>query len=96
MKMKNGSIAFTLISWIFGVAVLTVGVFNLYLVHPIPGVAYLLLSLIFFPPTNGYLAKKFGFSIPMVLKIGLAIVMIQFTFGVSDLGDMIDKLYKET
>ena len=78
--------------WIFGIVVLIVGVLNMFLVHLVPGVAYLLLSFIYFPPANAYIRKKFNFSIPLVVKIILGIVLIMFTLGVSDLGDMIDKL----
>ena len=78
--------------WLFGIALVTVGVLNIILVHPVPGTAYLFLSLIYFPPGNAYLAKKFNFSIPVVIKITLGIILFMFTLGVSDLGDMMDKL----
>lgn len=78
--------------WLFGLLVLTAGILNLILVHPVPGIAYLLFSLLYFPPVNAYLRKQFGFQIPLVVKITLGIVLIMFTLGVSDLGDMIDKL----
>ena len=78
--------------WTFGIVVLIVGVLNMFLVHLVPGLAYLLLSLVYLPPANAYLKKKFGFSIPLLLKIILGIVLFMFTLGVSDLGDMIDKL----
>ncbi|MHC2991604.1 hypothetical protein OB13_08420 [Pontibacter sp. HJ8] len=78
--------------WIFGLVVLTVGILNMFLVHPVPGIAYLLISLVYLPPANAYLRKKFGFSFPLVVKIALGIVLFMFTLGVSDLGDMIDKL----
>jgi len=48
-------------------------------------------SIVFqFPPANAILKKKFGFSIPILLKIILHIVIIMFTLGVIDLGDVID------
>jgi hypothetical protein len=87
---NNQSTVLNLISWLFGIVVLTVGVLNLFLVHAVPGVIYLFLSLVYFPPANAMLKKRFGFSIPVLVKIILAIVMILFTLGVSDLGDMID------
>jgi hypothetical protein len=69
-----------------------IGLLNVFLVHPVPGIIYLLLSFLYFPPANSILRKRFGFSIPLVVKIILGIVIIMFTLGVSDLGDMIDKL----
>lgn len=79
-----------LISWLFGIVVLAIGVSNMFLVHAVPGTVFILLSLLFFPPVNAMLRQRFGFSIPLVVKIILGIVIIWFTLGVSDLGDMID------
>ncbi len=81
-----------LISWAVGVLILAVGVLNIALVHPVPGIAYLLLSLVYLPPANTYLRRKTGFTIPVAAKLLLGIVLFFFTLGVSDLGDMIDKL----
>jgi hypothetical protein len=89
--MNNKSNVLNIISWIFGIAIFAIGVLNVFLVHPVPGVIYLLLSFVYFPPANAILKKRFGFSIPLVVKIILGIVIIMFTLGVSDLGDMIDK-----
>lgn len=80
------------ISWFFGIAVFTIGILNLVLIHPVPGITGLLLSLLFFPPVNDLLTKKFGFAIPFAVKIFLALFIFWFTLGVSDLGDWIDGL----
>lgn len=90
--MKNARQTSQIIGWIFGIIVLAISVLNLILVHPVPAVVYLLLSLVYLPPANVVFRKKFGFSIPLVVKIILGVVIIMFTLGVSDLGDMIDKL----
>ena len=76
--------------WLFGALVLAVGIANLVLVHPVPGFAYVLLSLLYFPCANTALGKRFGFSIPGLVKLLLGIALVIFTLGVSDLGDMID------
>ena len=89
--MQGKMITLSIISWIFGLVVFAIGVLNLFLVHPVPGVIYFFLSCIYFPPVNAFLRKKFGFTIPVPVKIILGIVIIMFTLGVSDLGDMIDK-----
>jgi hypothetical protein len=88
--MKDALHPTHIIGWIFGIIVLTIGVLNLFLVHPVPALFYLLLSLVYFPPANAVLRKRFGFSIPLAVKIVLSIFIIMFTLGVSDLGDMID------
>ena len=90
LVINNRPNVWSISGWIFGIVFLTVGILNMFLVHLVPGVAYLLLSFIYFPPSNAYIRKTFGFSIPPVVKIILGIFIIMFTLGVSDLGDMID------
>ncbi|QHL87631.1 hypothetical protein GU926_09345 [Nibribacter ruber] len=80
-----------LLGWAAGLLLMVIGVLNLFLVHPVPGIAYFLLSLLFFPPANALLKRRFDFSIPVVVKIILFVVIMMFTLGVSDLGDMLDK-----
>ena len=77
-------------SSLFALLVFVTGIANLIWVHAVPGVVYLLLSLVYLPPVNDFLQKRFGFSIPPIIKIMLGILLIMFTLGVSDLGDMID------
>ena len=67
-----------------------IGVLNLFLVHPVPGIAFLLLSFMYYPPTDTLLRAYFGCSTPPLVKTILGLVAIWFTLGVSDLGDMID------
>ena len=81
-----------ILSSIFALLLFVTGVLNVILVHPVPGIVYFLLALLYLPQANGLLRKKFGFYLPGILKIILGIVLVMFTLGVSDLGDMIDKL----
>ncbi|WP_161890677.1 hypothetical protein [Pontibacter russatus] len=92
MLTHNKPTVWSISGWAFGLVVLTIGVLNILLVHPVPGIVYLLLSLVYLPPANAIFRKKAGFPIPLVVKLLLGIVIIMFTLGVSDLGDMIDKL----
>ncbi|WP_242919788.1 hypothetical protein [Pontibacter liquoris] len=82
----------SLISGLFALVLTVIAVLNAVLVHPVPGIIYLLLAILYLPQTNTLLRKKLGFPIPAVVKILLGIVLMMFTLGVSDLGDMIDKL----
>ncbi|WP_299820298.1 hypothetical protein [uncultured Pontibacter sp.] len=84
--------ASNILSGIFAVVLLVVAILNMVLVHPVPGIMYLLLALLYLPQTNVFLKRRLGFQIPAVAKIILAIVLFMFTLGVSDLGDMIDKM----
>lgn len=80
-----------LFSWLLGLVIFTIGMLNLLLVHPVPGVVFLSLSLLYFPPADSFFIKIFGFPIPLWAKAILGFIIIWFTLGVSDLGDMLDK-----
>jgi hypothetical protein len=88
--MKGNYNISTIISLTFGIVVFIIGILNIFLVHPVPGVVYLLLSCVYFPLSNTIFRKYSGFTIPPLLKIILGIIIIMFTLGVSDLGDMLD------
>ena len=79
-----------LTAWLFGLVVFGIAVANLLLVHPVPAAAYALVSLVYFPPASAALKNRFGISIHPVAKIALGIIVVMFTLGVSDFGDMID------
>lgn len=76
------------ISWFFGVVIFTLGILNLFQVHPVPGIIYILLSSLFIPQTNKLFRKNVGFTIPLAVKILLGLVIFWFTLGVSDLAEM--------
>ncbi|KAA3437947.1 hypothetical protein FOA19_11745 [Rufibacter hautae] len=78
--------------WAVSLLLVVIGILNLVFVHPVPAIGYFLFSFIYLPPTNAYLKQKFNFTIPIVVKVILFIFLMMFTLGVSDLGDMIDKL----
>ena len=88
--MKKEDKTSLITGWIFGLIVFAIGVLNMILVHPVPGLIYILLSFVYFPSVNNVLRKRVGFTIPPLVKIILGIFIIWFTLGISDLGDMID------
>lgn len=55
--------------WLFGIVVLAVGVANLALVHPVPGLACVIVSLGYLPLANVILKNRSGVSIPNVMKV---------------------------
>ena len=75
-------------SWILGIILFVIGLMNLFLVHPVPGIVFILLSMLFFPPTNVLFKKHLRIAIPLVAKIVVFIVLVWFTLGVSDLGEI--------
>lgn len=86
--MNKKSNILNIISWIFGIVFFVVGVLNVILVHFVPGMLYLLISVIYLPPTNTILGKRFDLSIPNVVKIILGIVVLWGTLAVGDLAEM--------
>ena len=76
--------------WLFALVVLAIGVANLLLVHPVPAMGYAMVSLVYLPPARAFLKLRLGVSIHPVARIALGVVIVMFTLGVSDLGDMID------
>lgn len=76
-------------SWTFCSIFIVIGIANLLFVHPVPGMFYLILSLIYLPRTNHLLKKKLGFSIPLALKIVLGLVVLWATLAVGELAEMV-------
>ena len=72
-------------SWIICAIFFFIGVLNIILVDPVPGFIYVLISLIYLPPLSNYIKVKLRLAIPIILKVILAILVLWFTLGVSDL-----------
>ena len=86
--MKTNLNALDIICWLFGLILITIGILNVFLVHPVPGIIYVIISIVFFPPTNVVLKKRFNFSIPFSIKLILFILIMWPTLGVGDLAEM--------
>lgn len=91
LMMNNRSIVGNIISWLFGIAVLAVGLINTFWGNdPGFGIFLVLLSFVYFPPINAIIKKKSDFSIPLIVKIILGIFIIWASLGVGELFDKID------
>ena len=85
------SIVGNVIGWLFGIAVLAIGVINTFWGNdPGFGIFIVLLSFVYFPPANVLIKKMSGFSIPLVAKIILGIFIIWAALGVGELFNKID------
>ena len=85
-----------IISWLFGIAVLAVGLINTFWGNdPFFGVFLIILSFVYYPPVNVIIKKTFGFSIPLVVKIILGICIIWASLGVGELFDKIDLMMRD-
>ncbi len=86
--MNNKLIIWNIISWVFGIVVLTDGILNLFRGNDFGfGVFLILLSFIYFPPANTFLKKSFNFSIPYIVKILMGIFIIWVTLAVGALAE---------
>ena len=96
VTMHNKSDVLNIISWLFGTAVLAVGLINTFWGNdPGFGIFIVLLSFVYFPPVNAVIREKIGFSIPPIVKIVLSIFIIWASLGVGELFDKIDLMMKD-
>lgn len=86
---NTASAVLRILSWVFYVIFLVTGILNLILVHPVPGIFYILLSFIYLPQTNIFLKNRFGFTIPSVVKIAFGFVILWGTLAVGDLAEIL-------
>jgi hypothetical protein len=88
--MKNDSRSWTLMNWIFFIVFISLALLNMIFVHIVPGLIYLLISFVYLPPSNNLIKKKFGIIMPKLIKIILAVLVLWFTLGVSDLLEIVE------
>ena len=88
---NNYSILFSTLSWLLGIAVFAVGIINTFWGNdPGFGIFLIVLSFLYFPPVNQVFRLLFGFSIPLLLKVLLAVFIIWAALGVGELFDKIE------
>jgi hypothetical protein len=93
--MQGKVMTFSIIGWIFGIAVFAAGVVNTFWGNdPGFGIFLLLLSFVYFPPTSNLLRaiskRLIGFPIPKAAKIVLGIFIVWATLGMGELFDKIN------
>ncbi|NCU39159.1 hypothetical protein EOL96_09110 [Candidatus Saccharibacteria bacterium] len=77
------------IGWIFGILFIIIAVLNAVLVHVVPGVLYLLLSLFFLPPFTKLVKSKFNYAIPLALQVIVGLLALWGTLAVGDLAEIL-------
>jgi hypothetical protein len=96
VTMNDGFIFGDLISWLFGIVVIAIGIINTFWGNdPGYGVFIFLLSFAYFPPANAFLKRISGLSIPLIIKIILGVFILWSAFGVAELFDKIDLMLKD-
>lgn len=74
--------------WALMMIFIAIGIMNAVLVHVVPGIFYLAISLLYCPPLATHVSHKFGLSIPYLVKIILAFLILWGTLAVGDLAEM--------
>lgn len=91
ITMDSGTFIGDIISWMFGILALAIGIINTFWGNdPGYGIFIILLSFVYFPPVTVLIKKITGISIHYILKILLAIFILWSALGVGELGDKID------
>lgn len=92
MKIKKDSVALKVISGLYGLVALSIGLINLFWGNDGGfGIFIILLSFIYFIPVNTLSNKLLDFSIPRfgLIKILLALFILWAALGVGDLSNKI-------
>ena len=77
-----------LISWLFGLLVLTVGILNIIFGNDADfGVFLVLLAFLYFPPVTNYIKKQFRIALPVWIKIVLALLCIWANLAVGAIAE---------
>jgi hypothetical protein len=86
--MSRNQVVWDIISWIFGILVLAIGLINLFYGNdPGFGAFVMLLSLVYFPPVNRLIRRRFDIGLHYVVKILLGIFILWAALGVGELFD---------
>ena len=86
--MSDTSSIWNRVSWLFAILLILIGVLNIMQVHAVPGIIYILISLIYMPPFTSFIRNKLGFSIPGWFKLVLGFLIMWGTLGVGDLAEL--------
>lgn len=84
----SSSLTISLVNALFGVIFLILGILNVELVDPVPGVLYILLALAYLLPADSFLKKKLGSTTPLAAKIIFGFIVLWGTLAVGDLAEM--------
>ncbi len=74
--------------WALGILFIVLGFLNAFLVHIIPGIFYIVLSLLYFPPLSVFFRDRVNITIPYLVKVVLALFVLWGTLAVGDLAEL--------
>ena len=94
--MSSKLVIVNIAAWTFGIVVAAIGAVNMFWGNdPFFGVFLFLLSFVFYPPVNAILRKKFGFSIPLAVKIIVGVFIVWASLGVGELFDKVGMMVRD-
>lgn len=76
------------LDWVLVVIFGLLGVMNLLWIHVVPGVFYLIISILYVPLVVGLLEVLMGFKVPYGVRIAGAVVLLWATLAVGDLAEL--------
>lgn len=96
ITMQGPSVLGTIVSTLFGIAVMPAGLVNTFWGNdPFFGIFLIVLAFLYFPWADALLWKRFRFPVPLVAKILLGIFIIIATLGVGELFAKIDLMMQD-
>lgn len=85
------SLVINIISLLFALLVFAAGIINTFWGNDLFfGIFLILLSFIYVSPVDKIIKSRFGFTIPLILKLLLAVFIIWASLGVGELFDKIE------
>lgn len=75
--------------WLLAALFTAIGVLNLMLVHPVPGIFYLVLAVGYLPLVDDAIKRKTGLSVPFWAKLIFALLVLWGTLAVGDLAEIL-------
>jgi len=94
--MKLREVIQKIFNWILAIVFMAIGTVNTFWGNDtFFGILILILSLAFLPPATSFIKEKTGFSIPVWVKIILALFIIWSSLGVGELYDKVDLMIND-
>lgn len=74
---------------VFGIIFIAIGIANIWLVHIVPGLIYLILSLIYLPIVPNFWHHSFNPHLPFIIKLAFGLVVLWGTLAITDLAQIL-------
>ena len=86
--MTTNSKYWSIINWLFGAIFCITGILNIIYVDPRPGIFYIVLAFLYYPPIEVLTKQKLGYALPNWLKTIIWLLIMWATLAVGDLAEL--------